>query len=116
MRVGHLVGKELNDPSLCTKVTLNVQIDVLVSIVTHPGKRQRGPNTDDEELERKHGVQQFVHKSHQVRNFGGCFLLVHHDLSMVADVKADTIAVRSVFQSASSEQKVLGAARLWFSK
>ena len=116
MGVGHLVGEELHDPSFCAKFTLNVKIDVLVSVVTHPRKGQRGPDTDDKELESKHGVQQFVHKSHQVANFGGCFLLVHHDLGMVADVKADTVAVRSVFQSASSEQKVLGTARLWLSK
>ena len=116
MGVGYLVGKELNDPSFCTEFTLNVKIDVLVSIVTHPRKGESGPDTDDKELECKHGVQQFIHKSHQVGNFGGCFLLVHHDLSMVADVKADTVAVRSVFQSASSEQKVLGTARFRLAK
>ena len=54
MGVGHLVGEELNDPSSCTEFTLNVKIDVLVPIVTHPRKRQRSPNTDDEELECKH--------------------------------------------------------------
>jgi len=56
MGVGYLVSKELNDPSFCTEFTLNVKIDVLVSIVTHPRKGESGPDTDDKELECKHGV------------------------------------------------------------
>ena len=66
MGVGHLVGEELNDPSFYAEFTLNVKINMLVSIVSHPRKGQSRPNTDDKELEGKHGVQQFVHKSHQV--------------------------------------------------
>mmetsp|Transcript_30197 Transcript_30197/g.40147 ORF Transcript_30197/g.40147 Transcript_30197/m.40147 type:complete len:232 (-) Transcript_30197:770-1465(-) len=94
--VGNLIGEKLGDPAHRIQVALDVQINVVVAVLLHPEEGQGRPQANDQELEGENRVQQFVHQAHQIGNLRRWLLLVHHDLGLVSDVDADTVAIRSV--------------------
>ena len=57
MTVGHLIRKELQNPSSSIKTATDVKIDVLLIIIVHPDQGQSSPDADDQELEGKDGVK-----------------------------------------------------------
>jgi len=103
MAVCYLVGEELRDPSDGVELTLNIQVDMVITVVAHPEHGQSGPQADDQELKGEDRVQKLVHKAHEVGHFRRCFLLIHHDLRLVSHINAHTVAVGRVFEGAAAE-------------
>lgn len=66
MTVRDLIGEKLSDPAHNPEIALDIQINVLFPIISHPDERQGGIEADNQELEGEDGVQYFVHHSHQV--------------------------------------------------
>ena len=112
MAVRDLVGKELCDPATDSQTSADVQIDMVILLLFHPEDRQGRPDRNEKELGGEDGVQQLVHQSHQIRYLGRRLFLVHHDLSLVAHVQTNTVAVRCILERTASQQQVLGTARL----